>query len=405
MQSYQKLISLKPSVKFKMPNNAIMNKIFLSALITGTLFLMSCSQTDDAVAKQKAELQKLKEQQADLGTKIQKAEEALGKVDSSSAKKEKTKLVAFQPVVPAGFTHFIELQGKIDALNIAMVTPRNGTGGQVKEIFVKKGDMVKKGQLLLKLDNVVLQQQLATAKQQLAFANNLYDRRKNLWAQQIGSEVELVTAKNQVDQAQMQVDLINRQIELTRVYADISGVADVVNIRLGELFTGNNQIQIVNTTDLKAVAQVPENYLGQVKVGSNVKVVIPELNNKTIDTKISVTGKTIDPSTRSFYIETKLPYDKQFYPNQVALIKIQDYTTSNALTIPVNSLQNDDKGKYVMVAMKDGSRLVARKKSIKIGMMYGDKVEVLSGIQVGDNIITDGYQGLYDDQPITTSAL
>ncbi len=136
-----------------------------------------------------------------------------------------------------------------------------------------------------------------------------------------------------------------------------------------------------------------------------MKVVIPELNNKSIDTKISVTGKTIDPSTRSFYIETRLPYDKQFYPNQIALIKIQDYTTANALTIPVNSLQNDDKGKYVMVAVKDGSRLVARKKPITIGMMYGDKVEVLSGIQKGDDIITDGYQGLYDDQPITTTAL
>ena len=381
-----------------------MNKIFLSALITGTVFFMSCGQTGDAVAKQKAELQTLKDQQAALSTKIQKLEDALAKEDPSSVKKEKTKLIAFQPVVPAVFTHYIDLQGKIDALNIASVTPRNGTGGQVKDIYVKKGDMVKKGQLLLKLDDVVLQQQLATARQQLAFAQNLYERRKNLWAQQIGSEVELVTAKNQVDQAQMQVDLINRQIELTRVYADISGVADVVNIRLGELFTGNNQLVIVNTSELKAAAQVPENYLGQVDVGSHVKVVIPELNNKTIDTKISVTGKTIDPSTRSFYVEAKLPYDKQFYPNQIALIKIQDYTTPNALTIPANSLQNDDKGKYVMVAVKDGDRLVARKKSITIGMIYGDRVEVLSGIQAGDKIITDGYQGLYDGQPITTSA-
>ena len=386
-----------------MPNYAIMNKLFLSALITGTIFFTSCGQTGDPVAKQKAELQKLKDQQADLTAKIQKAEEGLGKVDSSSVKKEKTKLVAFQPVAPTAFTHFIELQGKIDALNIALVTPRNGTGGQVKEIFVKKGDMVKKGQLLLKLDDVVLQQQLATAKQQLAFAKNLYERRKNLWDQQIGSEVELVTAKNQVDQAQMSVDLINRQIELTRVYADISGVADVVNIRLGELFTGNNQLVIVNTSELKAVAQVPENYLEKVKVGSNVKVVIPELNNKTIDTKISVTGKTIDASTRSFYVEAKLPYDKQFYPNQIVLIKIQDYTTPKALTIPANSLQNDDKGKYVMIAVKEGDRLVARKKPINIGLIYGDRVEVLSGIQAGDNIITEGYQGLYDLQPITTS--
>jgi RND family efflux transporter MFP subunit len=382
-----------------------MNRIYLSALLTGIVLITSCGQTGDPVAKQKAELQKMKDQQAELVTKIQKAEEALSKVDSSFAKKEKTKLVAFQPVTPGGFTHFIELQGKIDALNIAFVTPRNGTGGQVKEIFVKKGDLVKKGQLLLRLDDALLEQQLATAKQQLAFAKNLYDRRKNLWAQQIGSEVELVTAKNQMDQAQRQVDFINKQIEQTNVYADISGVADDVNIRLGEFFSGNNQIRIVNTKDLKAVAQVPENYLSKVKVGSNVKVVVPELNNKTIDTKISVTGKTIDPSNRGFYVEAKLPYESDFYPNQVALIKIQDYSISNALTVPVNSLQNDENGKYVMVAVKDGSRMVARKKPVKIGIMYGDRIEVLSGINPGDNIITEGYQGLYDQQPITTQAM
>jgi RND family efflux transporter MFP subunit len=382
-----------------------MNKILLSALFTGTILFMSCGQTTDPVAKKKADLQKLKEDQAALVSKIQKAEDDLAKVDSASAKKEKTKLIAFQPVVPTDFTHFIELQGKIDALNIAMVTPRNGTGGQVKEIHVKKGDMVKKGQLLLKLDDVVLQQQLATAKQQLAFAKNLYERRTNLWAQQIGSEVELVTAKNTLDQAQMQVDLVNRQIELTRVYADINGVADVVNVRLGEIFTGNNQLQIVNTTDLKAVAQVPENYLSQVKVGSNIKVIIPELKDKTIDTKVSVTGKTIESSTRSFYIEAKLPYEKAFYPNQVALIKIQDYTKANAITIPLNTLQNDEKGKYVMVAVKTGDRMIASKRAIVIGMMYGDKVEVLSGIKAGDQIITEGYQGLYDEQPITTQTM
>ena len=347
----------------------------------------------------------MKDQQAELVAKIQKAEEALSKVDSSFAKKEKTKLVAFQPVTPGGFTHFIELQGKIDALNIAFVTPRNGTGGQVKEIFVKKGDMVKKGQLLLGWMMHCSNSNLRRQNNNLDFAKNLYDRRKNLWSQQIGSEVELVTAKNQVDQAQRQVDFVNKQIELTNVYADISGVADDVNIRLGEFFSGNNQIRIVNTKDLKAVAQVPENYLAQVKVGSNVKVVIPELNNKTIDTRISVTGKTIDPSNRGFYVEAKLPYESDFYPNQVALIKIQDYTVSNALTVPVNSLQNDEKGKYVMVAVKDGDRLVARKKPVKIGVMYGDRMEVLSGINPGDNIITEGYQGLYDQQPITTQAM
>ncbi len=382
-----------------------MNKIFLSFVLTGSLLIFSCGQSGDPVVKKKAELQKLKDDQSDLSKKILKAEEELAKLDTSSAKKEKTKLVAVQTVAPMNFTHYIDLQGKIDALNIAFVTPRNGVGGQVKEIYVKKGDVVKKGQLLLKLDDAILQQQLAQAKQQLAFAQNLYERRKNLWADKIGTEVELVTAKNQVDQAQRQVDIFNQQIDQTRVFADISGVADDVNIRLGEFFTGNNQIKIVNTSNLKAIAQVPENYLSKVSVGSNVKVVIPELNNKTIWTKVSVTGKLIDPNNRGFYIEAKIPYEKDFYPNQIALVRIQDYSVQNALTIPVNTLQNDEKGKYVMIAEKEGDRLVARKKQVSIGQMYEDKMEIKSGIQAGDRIVTDGYQGLYDGQPITTQSL
>jgi RND family efflux transporter MFP subunit len=382
-----------------------MNKIFLSVLATASLLVVSCSQTGDPIAKKKAELQKLKDSQLDISNQIRKVEEELSKLDTSFAKKEKTKLVAIQVAAPGNFTHFIDLQGKVDALNIAYVTPRNGVGGQVKAIYVKTGDQVKKGQLLLKLDDALLLQQLAQAKQQLSFAQNLYERRKNLWADKIGTEVELITAKNQVDMAQRQVDLVDQQIDQTKVYADISGVADQVNIRLGEFFNGNNQIRIVNTNNLKAVAQVPENYLSKVTVGSTVKVVIPELNNKTILTKVSVTGKLIDPNNRGFYIEAKLPYEKDFYPNQIALVRIQDYSAEHAITIPINTLQNDEKGKYVMVASKDGDHLVARKKPITIGQSYGDLVEVKSGIQAGDSIVTDGFQGLYDGQPLTTQAL
>ncbi|HVY74452.1 MAG TPA: efflux RND transporter periplasmic adaptor subunit [Puia sp.] len=379
-----------------------MNKVFLSLLFASSLMTYSCSSGGNELEKKKAELQKLKDQQSDLSKKIQQAEDELDKLDTASAKKEKTKLVAVGTVKPTPFTHYIDLQGKVDALNIAYVTPANGQGGQVKAIYVKQGDVVKKGQLLLKLDDVLLRRQLDQAKIQVGFAQDLYNRRDNLWKENIGTEVDLIDAKNKLDLANKQVDFLNQQIQMTNVYADISGVADQVNVRIGEIFTGNNQIRIVNTDDLKAVVQVPEAYLGKVTVGTRIKVVIPELNNRTIDARVSVVGKTIDPSNRSFYVEAKLPYDKAFYPNQVAMIKIQDYSSPTALTVPINSLQNDEKGKYVMVAGQQGSRLVAVKKPVTIGHAYGDSVEVLSGIQTGDKVITEGYQGLYDQQPITT---
>ena len=223
-----------------------------------------------------------------------------------------------------------------------------------------------------------------------------------MWKQNIGTEVDVINAKNNVNQQQRQIDITKEQIKLTSVYADIDGVANTVNIRIGEIFSGINQITIVNTQNLKAVAQVPEYYLSKVKVGTDVKVTLPELNNKTLNVKVTVAGKLIDANTRSFYIEAKIPYDKDFHPNQIALVKILDYNVASALTVPVSTVQNDLTGKYVLVAEKDKDRLVARKKTVQIGQLYNDKIEIKSGLQAGDVIITEGVQGLYDGQPITT---
>ena len=117
---------------------------------------------------------------------------------------------------------------------------------------------------------------------------------------------------------------------------------------------------------------------------------------------MNVTGKLIDPNTRSFYIEAKLPDDKDFHPNQIAMVSIEDYTASSVITVPVNTVQNDEKGKYVLVASRENGQLLARKRVVQIGQIYKDQIEIKSGLQTGDVVITDGSQGLYDGQAITT---
>jgi membrane fusion protein (multidrug efflux system) len=148
---------------------------------------------------------------------------------------------------------------------------------------------------------------------------------------------------------------------------------------------------------------VPENYTGKVHVGSDVALIFPEMQ-KTITTKINVIGKVIDPLSRSFFIETKLAPNNDFRPNQIVQVKIKDYSKTNALSIPINILQNDEKGKFIYVAVNENGKLVARKKIITVGEFYGDNMEVLTGLAVGDAIITTGYQNLFDGQFITTVA-
>lgn len=387
-------------------------------IIAVLIFLAACGSksTDSAeITAKKKQLEDLKKQQTEIGNNIAKLEAEVLKMDPSS-KVEKSKLVVTAPVVAEKFTHYIDLQGKVDAVNISYITPRGG-GGQVRELYIKKGDNVSKGQLILKLDDALVKQSLVAAQQglqsiktQLAFAKNLYQKQQNLWAQNIGTEIQLITAKNNVENlenqlksSEEQIKVTQEQLKFTSVYSDVNGVADDVNVRVGELFAGPGQIKVVNTADLKVTTQIPENYANRVGVGTTIQISLPDIN-RTLEAKIGVAGKIIDPNSRSFYVEAKIPYDKNFRPNQIALVRVQDYQADNAVTIPINTLQNDEKGRFVMVAASENGKLVARKRVVVAGELYGNKLEVKSGLKAGDVLIVEGHQSLYDGQLITTDA-
>ncbi len=393
-----------------------MKKLNYIILFATAISLAACGNkaaTDAALNEKKVKLEQLKKDQSKLNAEITKLESDIIAADPAS-KSDNAKLVTTSVIAPNNFSHFIDLQGKVDAVNISFVTPRGG-GGQVRELYIKKGDQVSKGQLILKLDDAIVKQSLIAAEQglqtiktQLAFAKNLYQKQQNLWSQNIGTEIQLITAKNNVESlenqlksSQEQIKVTEEQMKFTSVYSNVSGVADEVNVRVGELFAGPGQIKIVNTSDLKITTQIPENYATRVLVGTPMKVSLPDIN-KTLDLNINVVGKIIDPTSRSFYVEAKLPTDKSFRPNQIALVRVLDYEAKNAISIPVNILQSDDKGRYVLVAVKENGKLIARKKAVIVGEMYSDKLEIKNGLQSGDTIITEGFQSLYDGQVITT---
>ena len=372
-------------------------------VVTVVLLMAACGQSE--LEKKKAELEKLKTEQVETAGEITKLEKEISKLDTSFKLAEKPKLVVLTPVKTSPFTHYIDLQGKIDAENRAIVSPR-GQGGLVRAVYVKQGDNVRKGQLLLKLDDGVIRQQIDQVNVQLNLAKTLYERRKNLWDQKIGTEVEVLQTKSNVDNLERQIDLLKEQLSMSNVYAEMSGIADWVNIKPGETFSPATAstigIGIINNNILKVTANVPEAYQTKVKEGTNLVVTLPEDNNKSLKTNVSVAGKMIDPNSRSFYIEARIAGNMGLRPGQIAMVRIQDYAVPNAITIPINTIQNDDKGKFVMVALTDKGKKVARKKVVTVGQLYGDTLEVKSGLEAGDVLITDGFQGLYDGQLIIT---
>ncbi|MFN5478972.1 MAG: efflux RND transporter periplasmic adaptor subunit [Chitinophagaceae bacterium] len=373
-------------------------------ILIGTLALLTAcadkKEENPNLAGKKAELEKLTEQRDALSKKILDLETEIKKLGGATST-EKTKLVEITELVNSDFAHYIELQGKIMTENLSYVTPR-GMGGQVKSIYVKEGDAVKKGQLLMKLEDGIIQQNIKQVESQLSFARNIFTRQENLWKEGIGTEVQYLSAKNNVESLEKQLELVKEQLSTTNVYAQVSGVIEDVSIRIGEVFMGSPLagITIVNPTALKAVVDVPENYVSRIKKGMPVVISIPDLN-ESFNSSINLISETINVTSRSFTAESKVPGKTAVKPNQVAVVKILDHESKNAIVIPVETVQADEKGKYVYVQSQENGKMIARKKQITIGEFYDENIEVTSGLSTGDKLITKGYQGLYDGQLIT----
>lgn len=354
------------------------------------------------LAAKNAELEKLKAQQTDLSQKIAALEGEIIKMDPSKA--IQAKLVSIAEVAPEGFEAYINLQGTVSSENISYVAPRNGMGGYVKQLYIKEGQAIKKGQLILKLDDQVLRQSIESIRTQLAFAEDVYNRTKALWDKKIGTEVQLLSAKNNVDNLKNQIAVQEEQLRQYTVYADQTGIAEIVNIKVGEMFTGMGatgpQIQIVNNSDLSIKVSVPENYATDVKKGTEVLVEIPAVN-KTFKTTVERISQSVNANSLGFTAECKIPSVEGLKPNMSASVKILSHSNSKAIVISVNMVQSDEEGKYVYVMDENGGKKVAKKVKVTIGDLYGDQIEILSGLKPGDKLVTKGYQDLYEGQVLS----
>lgn len=385
--------------------------------------LMSCGagqkEKAGALGDKKVELEKLKTDRGKLNEKIAILEGEIAKLDTS-ASTQKPKLVSLTTVAQANFVHYLTLQGFVDQKNISYITP-SGQPGQIKAIYVKQGDHIRKGQLVLKLDNDVamqnvnsIKQQLNSINAQLALAKSVYSRQKNLWDQNIGTEVQLLQAKTNVETLEGQLKTVQASVKAaevqanqSNVYSNVNGVVDDVTAHVGETFNGNpaggGYIRIVNNGDTRVSVTIPENYASKVNRGDRVKVLLPD-NNKSFDGIISFISQSIGATTRGFVAEIRVPSGISVKPNQTAVVNIIDYTSANAISVPLNTVQNDEDGKYVLVAVKQNNELVAQKKRVTIGQFSNDSVEIKQGLQPGESLITGGYQGVFEGQQLTTKA-
>jgi len=367
------------------------------AVILTAVILAACSAAspDD----KKAELAKLKQQQADITKQIQKLEGEIAKANPDSVK-AKAKEVNVTELAPRKFDYFVQTQGRVEAEDNIQVSSK--TAGVVTAVYVQEGDAVSKGQVLAQIDNSVIQRNIEAMKSQLELATTVFQRQKNLWDQKIGTEVQYLQTKTNKENLERQVASLQEQNSMTRVTAPFSGTVDEVTAKVGQnIAPGMPAARIVNTSNLKLKASVSEAYVTNIKKGNKVTVSIVELG-KDISAMVTFVGKTIDPLSRSFPVEVKLPNDANLRPNMTGVVRVIFHTEPSAIVVPVNVVQSINNEKIVFISETDGKQTVARKKVVKVDGVY-DNLAQVQGLKAGEKIVSFGYQGLDDGQVIKTN--
>jgi membrane fusion protein, multidrug efflux system len=357
-------------------------------IISTSLLLEGCG---DKVAK----LEKLKSQQAAIANEIASLEKEL-KLTDTAAVSVKSKEVSVTELSPRKFDYYVQTQGLIQAENNILVSAKSA--GVITQVFVKEGESVNKGEILAQIDNSLLVSSIEEVKSSLELANTVFERQKNLWDQKIGTEVQYLQAKNNKESLEKRLATLREQLEMTKIKSPINGTVDAINAKLGEnMAPGIPAFRVINTSELKVQLNVSEAYINAINKGNKVTVTITDLG-KTFDSNISFVGRNIDPLSRSFPVEVKLPSSSELRPNMTAVIRVTYQTFPAALCVPINVVNDINNEKVVYVAEQDGDRFVARRRVVKIEGVYDNYAHVLSGLQAGDKIITVGYQGLNDGQ-------
>ena len=370
---------------------------------------MSCGQNKEQSIEDiidTNDLETIRKKRAEIVLQQQHVSNQLKQLDSSIAlldTNKKIPLITTFTSEQKTFMHYLELQGNVSTKMNLMIFPEYS--GVLTRVYVKEGQRVSKGQTLAKIDDGGMSQQLAQAEIQTNLAKTTFDRQERLWNQKIGSEIQYLQAKSNYEAQVQMVKQIKQQIGKTLVKAPFSGTIDDVISEQGSVVgAGQSQLmRIVNLDNMYIETNVPESHISNVTVNKDVKIEFPVLG-KTVDAKIRQAGNFINPANRTFKIEIAIPNkNKDIKPNLTAKVKINDYTNDMAILIPQSIIsENADGEQYVYVVndKKSNNEGVAHRVIIETGKTQGDVIEVLKGLENGDEIIQEGARSVKDGQTV-----
>lgn len=271
--------------------------------------------------------------------------------------------------------------------------------GTISKVCVSEGQTVKKGQLIAELDKTQAENMLAMAKAQMEQANDAYKRLKLLHDNNSLPEMEWVEVQSKVQQAEASLEMAKKSLADCCIYAPESGIIGKGVMNVGEVVLPALPVAKILVIDhIKIRASVPEKEVAAITSSTPSQITLGALPGQVFDGgKIE---KCIDAnnSTHTYDIKVSVKnHERQLLPGMVAHIQISPANQQDAITVPITSVRKNANGEYFVWTNKGGK---AHRTTVTIGDATGNRIVVLTGLQQGDVVITEGYQKLSEGMEV-----
>ena len=316
---------------------------------------------------------------------------------ASGGKDPKSKVITVNGIILKAetFDNSLSLSGSIEANE--QVEIRSEISGIVEGIYFKEGSNVSKGQLLFKVNDLELRAQLAQAKTKQGLASENDRRAKLLLQKEAISQEEYDVARADYKLAQSQIQLILAQIAKASVRAPFSGKIGLRSISPGTYITPSLLVaKLVNISQLKITFSIPEKYANQIKPNSNLSFTAAGSSEK-YSAKIYAIEPEVQIETRTLQVraiaENK---DGKLFPGTFANVELPLDIIKDAIVIPTEAIIPVQNGKKVFILNKGKAKEVL----VETTTRTDASVLVLTGLKVGDTVLTSGVMSLKEDAEV-----
>lgn len=317
------------------------------------------------------------------------------------AKKKKTHLVEAVEVKQSALSVEQVRTGTLRARREVEI--HNQEDGEIIQLPFYEGDRVKKGDMLVRLDDKLLRAQLARALATRLQAEQDVKRTRNLYKKKLVSEEELSRIETALQVAKADEEILATRLSYTVIEAPIDGTVSARHTEPGNIAERyTHLLTISDPTSLVTEVTLSELLITKLSVNDPVDVSIDALGDQTFKGRISRIHPNLDPVTRRGTVEVELkPVPQGARPGQLCRIRFSTQAAER-LVIPFNALRRDQKGEYVFAIDDEGK---AKRTPVVGGLRIAEQLEILKGLDEGQQVVTKGFLDLVDGKKVKIVSL